>query len=67
MPLVTPNGDVLIDDLSFEVKILYLLSLPFLLFIARIFSIKLFYVFSGSLRNECVSLWAERMWQKFIV
>ena len=22
MPLVTPNGDVLIDDLSFEVKIL---------------------------------------------
>ena len=21
MPLVTPNGDVLIDDLSFEVKI----------------------------------------------
>ena len=22
MPLVTPNGDVLIDDLSFEVKML---------------------------------------------
>lgn len=49
MPLVTPNGDVLIDDLSFEVKILYLLSFPFLLFIAHLFikSFLFFQVRSG--------------------
>ena len=68
MPLVTPNGDVLIDDLSFEVKVLLSAFSSFpLIYISPVISINMFYVFSGSLWNQCVSLWAKRMWQKFIV
>ena len=65
MPLVTPNGDVLIEDLSFEVKILLSVFIPS--YISPVISINMFFVFSGSLWNQCVSLWAKRMWQKFIV